>query len=420
MALKFSNFGKATIGSAPVGTTGLSFTVEAGTGLLFPSLGAGDYFYGIFKDASGNREVVKVEARSTDAMTIAVGGRGLDGTTARTWAAGDYFVAGLLSVALQESLANANLIALGALPSAADKLPYFTGAGAAALTGLSAFIRTLLDDVDGAAARATLGAVGLTVNETITGDKTFSGKIAMQNKAVLFSEVTVAAHATTANIWGANRTILSGAAVTFTDFADAPQIGAWVELYCNAAHVFTHNANLIIDGGATYTATPGDRILVRARDPGNVFELHLLRVAPVATPTYGGTIQQASQSEARAAVNTTKAVTPAGLDWPRSFGLNGYQQLPGTPALIIQWGRTANHGDLPSGQQSNTVAFPIAFPNYILNAVICPAVNGVAGGAVTAAWDFGSTTLSVLHWDYEEFTARTQSNTYFTFFAVGY
>ena len=75
----------------------------------------GDYFYGIFKDASGNREIVKIEARSTDSLTIAAGGRGLDGTAARTWAAGDYFVAGITHVALEESLSNTNLIALGAL-----------------------------------------------------------------------------------------------------------------------------------------------------------------------------------------------------------------------------------------------------------------------------------------------------------------
>lgn len=160
MSLKFSNFGKAQIASAPSGTTGLAFTVEAGKGLLFPTLGAGDYFYGIFKDASGNREIVKVSARSTDSMTIATGGRGLDGTTARTWAAGDYFVGGLTNVALTESLANALLSAIGGLTTSADKTIYFTGLNAAALTPLTSFARTLLAGTDAADMRNILGAAG--------------------------------------------------------------------------------------------------------------------------------------------------------------------------------------------------------------------------------------------------------------------
>ena len=63
---------------------------------------------------------------------------------------------------------NATLTALTGMTTSADKLIYATGADTFALTPLTAFIRTLLDDADAVAARSTLGAAPL-ASPTLTG-----------------------------------------------------------------------------------------------------------------------------------------------------------------------------------------------------------------------------------------------------------
>lgn len=117
---------------------------------------------------------------------------------------------------------------------------------------------------------------------TTTGDSFVAS--AASTPARLAALASVAAHATTMNLWAARENVLTGGIVTVTDIADAPYAGAvtWVKM--NDAHIWDDGAVFDVQGGADYTAAAGDWIRIYATTT-STFEITIFKASGVATAT---------------------------------------------------------------------------------------------------------------------------------------
>lgn len=165
----------STNGAIDVGTTGLTFAQFSGTGSI--TAGAGLTKTGNTLNVGGTAGRITVEADSVDISASYVGQNTITtlGTvTTGTWNATTIAIAygGTGATSAADARTNLGLVigtdvqaydvelaAIAGLTSAADRLPYFTGSGTAALATFTTFGRSLVDDTDAATARTTLGLV---------------------------------------------------------------------------------------------------------------------------------------------------------------------------------------------------------------------------------------------------------------------
>lgn len=165
---------------APTGATYITQTHDA---TLSAEQALGDLATGIVKNTT-TTGILSIAIAGTDyyqpgGTDVAVA----DGGTGASTASGARTNLGL-GIGTDVQAQDAELAALAGLVSAADKLPYFTGAGTAGLADLTAFARTILDDADAATVRATIGA------GTGGGDASSDTATSVDGEIALFKSTT--------------------------------------------------------------------------------------------------------------------------------------------------------------------------------------------------------------------------------------
>lgn len=119
----FKNNAYSTLASG-ISDVATTLSVQTGHGDRFPTVAGTDIAYITLEDSGGNREIVKVTARTggSDSMTIV---RAQEGTSARAWSAGDVVEQRITAgeLARYEMLSNVEDSASKATPVDADMIP---------------------------------------------------------------------------------------------------------------------------------------------------------------------------------------------------------------------------------------------------------------------------------------------------------
>ena len=312
---------------------------------------------------------------------------------------------------------DADLDAIAGLSTAADSLPYFTGLHTAALTTLTAFARTLIDDVDAATARATLG-VGTSDSPTfsaltVTGLSTLATLV---NTGAL--QATKSGTTSITPSWQMNGTTAASSAQSWnrwTNDANGPNtIFSKSRGTASGTHTILSDGDII--GRIGFNGSDGAAFFESARIQANVSGAPATGSVPGSLGFYTTASAGASASIALTLNNDQSASFAAHVNAPTTMVIGNTAAIPSNCRVLIDG---TGSGTLPTLSGGTSLA--LQRNNSVGNNNFLAIIAGTSGIAGVRFGDSGSATQGRIDYDNatDGFSFYTSSSVQLTLSSAG-